>query len=155
MSIEYNNLIKKLLSYDTAFPENLKNTEASYEKYMNSVLNGESLEYKTENDKKLKIVLNLIKSFGINIFDLKEMTETEFKQTKANALKKSYILNNIEKCRDIFNLDDIDYDKNWLLFVRTILGECGFTVYVRTKSTKKRDKNYYLISPVKELFKYV
>ena len=57
----------------------------------------------------------------------------------------------IEKCKDMFNIDS---DKNWLLFVRTILGECGFTVYVRTKSTKK-DKNYYLISPVKELFKYM
>ena len=132
MSIEYNNLVQKLLPYVSSFPENLKDDNDSYEEYMGSVLNGESFEYKTKNDKKLKIVMDLIKSFEINIFDSKEMTESEFKLTKINAKKNSYLLKNIDECKNIFNLKNIDFDNNWLSFVCEVIGSCGFTVYVRT-----------------------
>ena len=160
MTTNYKNLIKELNNFDEKNIDPIDCTdEIETVQYIESLINGPNEEYLANNERKMNITMNFLKSMGIkDLLKTKEMSEIEFKKTKYSAKKDSYLLKNIDVCKELFRLEK-DVDDSWYDFVCEVLSKCGLTVYVRTETSRKRGekivKKFYVIRPIKELFKYV
>jgi hypothetical protein len=116
------------------------------------------------NDRKLKIIINIINILGYeNLSDKKLIERTDFESNMNKVIKESELFTNPHTTNPLFGLNKkinkVDTVKSFLGFINSLFIDYGFNIKVKQKSIRinkeKVNSNYYYINFVNDVNEFI